>query len=484
MNKRLMLILGTGVAGILFIVLIGFVAGCFRTKEPQQTQTFDQIELTYYKLFDDSDIIEPLIQEYQANHANVKIRYRKFVDPEEYYDLILNELAEGRGPDIFSVPNTWFLKNHRKVSPAPSNIIPTDAFESTYVAVAYDDLVRANPDTGQNAVYGVPMEVDTLALYYNKDHFEDSIPERGRPSITWEGIKEDVFMLTKRDQSFERFEVAGIAMGRADNILRAVDIIYLLILQNGGSFYDDSMSEAIFANQQGVASDGRQIRPGVQALDLYTSFANPSNKNYSWNQYLSDPNSEEKEITTFARGKVSMILGYSNTYQQIVDEISRLSSRGLTTIDPNSVRIAMIPQVIDPAVSTEKRDAYASYFAQTVARTSDNSDWAWDFLLFLTSRDSLNHYNEKTKKPTSRRDMIEEQKDDPIYGVFAEQIGFAESVPIYDQGKYANIIIKAINEVIATKSPEDAMKIAQDEINSILPSEGLRPQITVPEEDE
>ena len=144
----------------------------------------------------------------------------------------------------------------------------------------------------------------------------------------------------------------------------------------------------------------------------------------------------------------------------------------------------MIPQIQDPAQATEKRDAYAHYFAETVARTSQNTGWAWDFLYFITQKESLQHYNDKTHKPTSRRDMIEDQKLDPIYGVFAEQIGFAESLPIYDEEVYAAAMLKAINAVIATKSPSDAMKIAQQEINAILPVEGLYPVINVPEETE
>jgi len=78
--------------------------------------------------------------------------------------------------------------------------------------------------------------------------------------------------------------------------------------------------------------------------------------------------------------------------------------------------------------------------------------------------------------------MIEEQKIDPIYGVFAEQIGFAESLPIYDEKLYNTIFVKAINAVLNTKKPEDAMKIAQDEINAILPTGGLLPQVTVKED--
>ena len=473
------------ISGLMVTALIFAATGCFRTKEaPASTALTAPIELTYYKLFDNSDVIEPLIQAYQAERPNIKINYRKFTDTEEYYNLILNELAEGEGPDIFSVPNTWFAKNYKKVSPLPGDMMTPELFEEMYVAVTYDDLVRPDPVTGVNTIYGFPMTVDTLALYYNKDHFEDAIPERGKPSATWDGIKEDVYKLTKKDNSFERFEVSGMAMGFANNISRAVDILYLLIIQQNGNFYDEGYIKSVFAASQGITSDGLTASIGASALELYTSFANSTNKNYSWNAYLSNENTSSKEITTFARGKVSMIIGYSYMYEQIVEEIQELEAKGLSAIDANSIRIATIPQMVDPEVSTDKRDAYAHYFVETVARTSENSRWAWDFLSFMTSQESLAHYNEKTHKPTPRRDMIEDQKDDPIYGVFAEQIGFAESLPIYDEAFYEEVMMKAINSVLATKSPADAMKIAQDEINAILPSEGLMPQVTVTDNEE
>jgi len=484
MDKRILLIVGGGIAAVLLIVLIMFGAGCLRTKEPTKIKNTAQIELTYYKLYDDSDVIEPLIQEYQAKNPTIKINYRQFTNPEEYYDLILNELAEGEGPDIFSVPNNWFIKNYKKISPAPLDLVPPNAFEDTFVAVTAKDLIRTDPATGSSAVYGIPLSVDTLALYYNKDQFDDKIPERGKPATTWEGLKEDVYKLTKKDNSFERFEVAGIAMGYADNITRAFDILTMLILQEGGDFYDKNMAKAVFADNQGVGSDGNPIKPGAKALELYTSFSNPSNKNYSWNNYLSDANSDTKEITTFARGKVSMIIGYSYMYNQIINEIDELKNKGLETIDTASVKVAMIPQMKDPTISTTKRDAYAYYFAETVPRTSKNARYAWDFLIYLSGKESLTYYNEKTHNPTSRRDMIDEQKIDPIYGVFAEQIGFAESLPIFDEKAYNTAFIKAINAVLATKKPEDAMKIAQDEINAILPSGGLLPQVTVKEDNE
>ncbi len=455
---------------------MGLLSGCVKKDQPvvQKTQ---KVNLVYYSLFDNEDVMQPLIQQYSAQHPNVTITYRKFTDPVEYMNLIINELAEGQGPDIFSAPNYWFLRNVRKISPLPTATFSPQQFEQTFVSVANDDLVLRDPTDGLSKVYGIPLYVDTLALYYNKAAYDDKIPSQGKPAATWEGLKDDVFKLTKTDNSFERFQVAGIAMGRADNIARAVDILYLLLLQYKTRFYNDNISKTAFVNQQVTTATGLLINPASEALRLYTSFALPTNKNYSWNDYLSSPDSPVKEMETFAKGKVVMIFGYSYLYEQIKAEIKDLQSKGVQTIDPNDIRVSVVPQVNDPATSTEPRVAYANYYADTVARTSQHPDEAWDFLLFLSSKANLTYYNSKTHEPSSRRDMIEDQKKDPVYGVFAEQTGYAKSLPVYDYDRYVTIFSQAITNVLATTSPEDAMRNAASAIDSLLPATGLIPAL-------
>jgi ABC-type glycerol-3-phosphate transport system substrate-binding protein len=451
------------------------LSGCFAKEATKKTVKAETVKLVYYKLFDDEDVITPLIQQYQTKHPNVQIVYKKFTNPEEYENLIINELAEGEGPDIFSMPNYWFLRNVKKLSPMPSTLMTSKQFEDTFVTVAKNDLVLRDPSDSAVKIFGIPLSVDTLAVYYNKAAFDDKIPSQGKPSDTWEGLKDDVFKLTKKDQSFERFEVAGISMGRSDNILRAIDILYLLMLQYKTDFYNSNVSQAQFSKQASVGATGISLNPATEALKLYTSFALPANKNYSWNSYLADPNSSVKEIETFARGKVAMIFGYSYLYDQIVSEIKDLKDKGVSTIDEKNVKISAVPQVNDPKTSTEKRVAYANYYAETVGRTSKNPDVAWDFLIFMSGKDNLKYYNDKTHRPTSRRDMINDQIQDPIYGVFADQIGYAESLPIYDYSRYAAIFAKAIDSVLATGSPGEAVRSAESSINDMLPSEGLIP---------
>lgn len=459
---------------LLFTLLATLLTGCFKKeKSAKKQETAKQVQLVYYKLFDDEDIMKPLIQEYQSKNPNVKILYRKFTDPVEYENLIINELAEGQGPDIFSVPNYWFLKNTRKINPLASNVFSPKQFDDTFVTVARNDLVLADPADGQTKVFGIPLTVDTLALYYNKAAFDDKIPSRGRPADTWEGLKDDVFQLTKKDNSFERFEVAGIAMGRSDNILRAIDILYMLMLQYKTKFYNDNISQANFSRQVAISASGQSYNPATEALKLYSSFALPTNKNYSWNAYLAEPKSPVKELETFARGKVTMIFGYSYLYTQLVNEIKDLKEKGVNTIDPNNIKVAAVPQVNDPKTSTDKREAFANYYAETVARTSQNPDTAWDFLLFLSSKKNLEYYNQKTHKPTSRRDMIDDQMKDPVYGIFASQIGYASSFSIYNAGQYNQIFGSAIDSILETVSPSDAVRTAEQALNTILPDNGL-----------
>jgi ABC-type glycerol-3-phosphate transport system substrate-binding protein len=460
---------------LILSILAGGLSGCIAKEKTASTGKGQKVQLVYYKLFDEEDIMTPMIQQYTTKHTNVQIIYKKFTDPVEFENLIINELAEGEGPDIFSAPNYWFLRNAKKISPMPDSKMTVAQFEDTFVSVAKNDLVLRDAADGKTKIYGIPLTVDTLALYYNKGTFDDKIPSRGRPAETWEELKEDVFKLTKKDQSFERFELSGIAMGRSDNIARAVDILYLLMLQYKTKFYNENVSQAQFANQTAISGTGVSLRPSVEAMQLYTSFALPANKNYAWNQYLADAKSSVKEMDTFARGKVAMIFGYSYLYEQILSQIKDLKGKGVQTMDEKNVRIAAVPQVIDPKVSTEKRIAYASYYAETVSRTSKNPDVAWDFLLFMSGKDNLKYYNEKTHKPTSRRDMIDDQIKDPIYGVFAEQIGYAESFPIYDSARYAQIFAKAIDSVLATQSVSDVLRIAENSINAMLPKEGMIP---------
>ncbi|KKU79117.1 MAG: MalE-type ABC sugar transport system periplasmic component [Candidatus Peregrinibacteria bacterium GW2011_GWA2_47_7] len=439
-------------------VLIFGLAGC-RTRGGGGSAS-KRVELTYYKLFDAEDTIKPIIQAYEKAHPNVKIKYKKFTEVEEYEELLINELAEGEGPDIFEVQNTWVPRHMKKITPLASETFTPQIFEETFVTVAAKDFLQVDPKDGVVKVYALPLSVDTLALYYNKAHFDRYVTETGKPALSWDGIKESVFQL--RDDEGGALVRSGIAMGRSDNIALAEDILYALFLQYGVNFYDSTYKNVRFATGE-----------GQDALKLFTSFADPKQKHYSWNSSLVNEDSMLKEVEAFLTGKTSMIIGYASLYEDFEVMSKNVKSAGQDVISLADIEVAPLPQ---KAEAEEQFKTYASYFGQTVSRTSKNPSQAWDFIQFLTTKEQAQKYLDAAKRPTARRDLIEGQKRDPVLGVFVQQLGYAESIPVYHDRKFKDFFVDAITAVVDDDmTPSEALSEAQQLINAILPEGGIYP---------
>ena len=237
------------------------------------------------------------------------------------------------------------------------------------------------------------------------------------------------------------------------------------MLQYKVDFYNEDLTQTAFGSDENA----------VSALDLFTSFGLPSQQNYSWNKYLSDEDSAKKEITTFASGEVSMILGYSYLYEEIINEIADLEGSGDDAIDINDVKVQEVPQVYDPDSSAETREAYASYFVPVVSRTTEYSEQAWDFLAYLVDSENQSYYNETTHRPSALRSLIDAQMEDPIYGTFAAQVGYAESLPMADPERYEEIFLSAIEQILDTAQTSVVLSNVADEIQALIPTGGVKP---------
>jgi len=427
-------------------------------------------EIDFYFVFDNTDAFQEQIQAFQSQNPGILVRTKKFVNLKEYEDLIINEIAEGEGPDVFMIHNSWITKHWKKLMPMPADaIVPVtpDQFRQVFFQAASDDLII------DEKVYGMPLSMDNLAVYYNKAYFKDLLATTDHPGGLWEDIKEQVFQLTKANNSPERFSLAGMAMGRADNINSAVDMLYALLLQYGVNFYNSEENAAVFASDSG---SGDIKNPGEKALSLFTSFGLPSYKNYSWNDTITGFSPDEKEVGSFVRGKVAMIMGYPYLYDVLTQSVQNAQKKGNSHIDIDDIGIAPMPQLVSPTEGT-RRDTLASYFPLVVARTTDVPKEAWSLITFLSSRDSLQTYHKKTNKPTSRKDLVQEQQTEPLFGVFAFQAPFAKSLKIYDSSSYHKVFADAIQSVADnTSTPREALQVAQIKITCVVKKQkGLIP---------
>lgn len=415
-SKKKMISLGAAVCGALLL------SGCgFKDKAPEQYR----VTLEVWGVFDDSDAYVDILSEYRKINPYVgEINYRK-MPLETYKEDLLNALAAGKGPDIFMIRNSWRGAFQDKIVPAPETMLTEKQYRDAFVDVAATDFVD------QGKVYGAPLSVDSLALYYNKDLFNAAgIAE---PPATWEELLGTLQKLNRIDE-FGNIVQSAVALGTAYNINRSTDILSALMLQmRAGISQPSSPGRFEFTDEN-----------SRKALEFYTQFARIGSSFYSWNPRL------HYSIDSFYEGTLGMMINYSWQYPTIKQKNAKLN-----------FGIAPLPQFAGTqpenianywgfAVSKNKATATGPAANQSAKKTALDPEKenflriheAWQFLNFMTlphpgnkvtlvnglagttkdftiGSDPAKKYLERTDKPAARRDLIEAQKNDVVLSPFA-----------------------------------------------------------------
>ncbi len=426
--RKYLIIGGIAVFLIIIITVILLVAGSSGGKKNPQ-----KVELTWWKTFEDTENVSDLISQYQKLNKNVTIKFVK-KDISDYEEELVDALAAGKGPDIFTIHNDWLPKHMDKISPMPEKQMNTRAYKETFVDVATDDFVK----NGQ--IYALPMSVDLLVLFYNKDILNSA--GIAQPPATWTEVVNAVQKITKQSQP-GTFSRSGIAMGTAANINRSVDLLLLLMLQNGTTFYNSEFSSASFADS--VTVGGESYKPGERALEYFAQFSNPAKTTYTWNAKT------DFSVDSFTQGKLGMMLSYAYMMPAVSDRSPNLNWD-----------VAAAPQIDKSGLKVN----FANYWAETVSKSTPNSAVAWDFLKFITQKDALSGYYSKHKLVSSRKDLLNEQISDPEIGVFAENALSARSVYKKDPSAFEGIFAKMIDDVaLRSITPSNAIQTAIQQIN-------------------
>lgn len=424
--------------GVLVLLLVIAGAMFFTSGSKPPPANNGKIELVWWKTFEDSGNIRELTQEYQSTHPNVSITYVK-KDPADYENELVRAVAAGRAPDIISIHNDWLPKYLDLLTPIQDSVMSLRTYRDSFVDVASDDFVK------DNRIYAIPLATDVLALYYNKDILGTA--GISLPPSTWPELVSDVQKITKVTRTGV-FTQAGIALGTSNNVNRAVDILTLLMLQNGTKFYTDDFGSATFDDSQVVPGSQKSFNPGAVALAFYTQFSSPSKTAYSWNV------KSDFSVDAFTQGKLGMMLSYQYMQPLIHAKAPNLNWG-----------VVPVPQISSDAHKIN----FANYWGEAVTKGSKNQQVAWDFLNFISSKESLTKYYAKHKLPASRKDILQTQVGDSEIGVFAESILTARSVYKKDASDYEGVFVKMIDDVVLNNVPVDtALRNAVQQINLSL----------------
>lgn len=423
------------VFSLIFSLFLTTGLGCKGLSETQQ-QSVVPVTLNYWTVFNDVDQLRTMATAYQQMRPYVKINVRQ-VRYEEFDRLFANALADDVGPDIISVHTRWLGKYESRLSPMPASVtvanvsvqgtlaketvvtsetlamLNINTIRSQYVGTVAEDVVL------NNQIYGLPLAMDTLALYYNKDLLDKSgVPLAPR---TWEELSDAVKKSTKFNIAGDIVQ-SGIALGTSNNIQNSFDIVSLLMMQNGVNMAEGTAVRFADGLQRPSAD-----HPAMQALSYYTDFARPTQDFYSWNIRKGDA------LQEFMRGTTVFYLGFAFDKSRIKAGAPQMN-----------LNVIPVPQLNDSAPIN-----IANYWVESVVSKSKSQDLAWDFVRFMASQNNVKLYTAKTKQPSPFRVQIAEQQKDVEMEAFAFQALTAKN---WYHGKDVDAADSAFADMITTYS--------------------------------
>lgn len=400
--------------------------------------TTQSATLEFWGVFDDRSAFDKVVTDFQSQNPGMKVLYRQFTY-EEYERSLIDALAAGTGPDIVMVHNTWLPKHGDKLKSLPATIpglkqplLTIQDYKTNFVDVAFDDFVF------NNQIYALPLYVDTLALFYNRDILNSA--GISRPPQDWEEFNSDVETITRLDGSGQVVQ-SGAAIGTAKNINRSTDILSALMIQTGVQMTSADNKSATFSSLV------NNTPVGETALKYYTDFANSSVRTYTWND------AQHYSVDAFMEGKTAMMFNYSHEVGVLKNQASRLN-----------FAVAPMPQVS----STDLKN-YANYWGVGVTANSKFPNEAWKFVAYLASKEGAQSYLSTTLRPSARRDLIELQRSDLDLGIFAIQALSARSWYQIDNTAIERIFADMIDDVnFHRSSVKDSMENAESRVNVLM----------------
>ncbi|MFA6136192.1 MAG: extracellular solute-binding protein [Candidatus Paceibacterota bacterium] len=390
----------------------------------------DSVKIDFWGVGDQTSYFEQALSSYKAIHENVEVVYKEFDSLESYQKELFNALAEKRGPDIFMIPAAWPYEHWGKMSAAPSTIISAQTVSKLFPSVVSKDFVL------NGNVLALPLNMDSLALFYNKDIFNSksiiSLP------TTWDEFTELIIKIREIGDN-KKINLPATALGAYKNISVATDVLTALMFQSGSTFVNQ--------NQSGVYFDAN----AQNGLDFFMQFSDPINSYYTWNEGLGD------YISEFALGKLGMIIGYQS-------DIAKIKAKNPFL----NFEVIDLPQI--KGASASQKSNVADYWGVAVSSqlVPLKVYASWDFVKHLTTTESvLTTYMSLSGKLPALKSLIEDNISGEN-GPFLRGALIAKTWQRRDFMGAKKVLGNMISDILSGKiSKQQGLRFAQEEINSL-----------------
>lgn len=379
------------------------------------------LTLAYWNGFTGGDgpAMQELVKNFQQENEKITIE-NNTLDWAEFYPKLPAATQAGKGPDVGVMHIDQLATNAaRKV------IVPIDDVAEA-LGLAETDFAPAvwQPGIYDGKRYGIPLDVHSLAMYYNKDHFEKA------------GISEPPTDAASLDEACKKLQQAGFDQPFWMPNLWPGHLMFLSLLwQFGGEPYGEDGSEATFGEEA-----------GVQAL---TWMIEQIEKGYS------PANVEiDSQYNAFKNGQNSI------TWDGIW-QINDLEDSGL------AYGIAPLPTIGDePAAWASSHNFFVTSQA---SQEQDRSDAAKTFIGWMSDQSAA--WSAAGMIPARNSAREEAAYTDSVQAALAEQtehLHFLPAVPGLGEVTIATIEVAVSEGVLQRKPPEEALAGAQSDAAELL----------------
>lgn len=287
------------------------------------------------------DLMEDLVEDFNEENPDINVELE--LTPFDQYFTKLDAAASGGSlPDVFWMngPNIAKYANNDMIEPIDDYISEDDVDLDNYPD-GLKEIYQIDDET-----YALPKDYDSIALWYNKELFDDADVDYPDESWDWEDMIDAAEKITDESE-----DIYGIAASIKDSQATFLNTI----LMNDGYILSDDKEEAGF--------DDPNTKEGLQKYyDLI-------------DKYDVSPTHEQMETTEademFESGSAAMI--FQGSYM-----IPEFKENDYTK---ENADVAVLPKM-------EKRTAVIHGLGNVISKESDNKDASWKFVEYLSSEEA------------------------------------------------------------------------------------------------
>ena len=165
-------------------------------EEQEETTPDEEVVTLSYIIWDNiqAEAHEKMIAAFEAEHPNIKVDLEVF-SWDSYWDKLNTALAGNDAYDVFWLNVAGLPK--RAANGLLLNLQPYMDADPIDFSAFPDYLVEAYQFNGDT--YGIPKDIDTIALFYNKDLFDAAGVDYPTADWSWDDLYNAAAALTTED---------------------------------------------------------------------------------------------------------------------------------------------------------------------------------------------------------------------------------------------------------------------------------------------